>query len=156
MKKIIRIDYVKKEFDPPDFHKNWDSFIDMREAIDFASCNLKQRYGITIGSIDFTNTRCCKIVLDIPDEIAIGFNIGHHLRGIAAYLLKKSDNKDIYAKNKVGNRLLVFSEEVEQINKSGLNDEQRIRLLRDISILACYYDPYNTEKLKRILEILYE
>ena len=130
--------------------------MDVREAIEFAACNLKQRYGVTIGPIEFTGNCYYKIVLDIPDEIAIGFNIGHHLRGISAYLLKKSDNKDIYAKNKVGNRLLIFSEEIEQINKSGLNDGQRIRLLRDISILACYYDPYNTEKLKRILEILYE
>ena len=156
MKKIIRIDFAKKVFDPPNFHDTWDSFMDIREAIEFAACNLKQRYGVTIGSIEFTGNCYYKMVMDIPDEIAIRFNIGHHLRGISAYLLKKSDNKDIYAKNKIGNRLLVFSEEIEQINKSGFNDIQRLRLVRDISIMACYYDSYNTEKLKRISEILYE
>ena len=155
MRKIIRIDFAKKVFDSPTFHDTWDSFIDIMEAIEFAACNLKQRYGVTVGPIELTG-EYYKLVMDIPDEIVTGFNIGNHLRGISGYLLKKSKNKDIYAKNKVGNRLLVFSEEVEEVRKPGFDDERRLRLLRDISIMACYGDSYSTEKLNKIAKVLYE
>ena len=156
MKKIIRIDVAKPVFDPSDFHDTWDSFMDIREAIEFAACNLKQRYGVTIGPIECTGDCHFRMAIDIPDKMVSQFKIGNHLRGISDYLLKKSKHKDIYSRNKIGTRLLVFSEEIEEVRKPGFDDKRRLRLLRDISILACYYDSYNTEKLKRISEILYE
>lgn len=156
MKKTIRIAFAKPVFDPPDFHDTWDSFMDIRDAIYSAACNLRQRYGVTIGSIECTGDCHFRMAIDIPDKMVSQFKIGNHLRGISTYLLKKSKHKDIYSRNKIGTRLLVFSEEPETNMKSGFDDRQRLRLIRDISILACYYDSYNTEKLNKIAKVLYE
>lgn len=123
--------FVHIYFSRPDV-KACDHFDDICEAVKHASHNLDLRYGIAIQDPILTEDKDVILKLDIPDEYK-DFRYGNHLRGIAAYLLKHSRNKDFY------NTLL-----------SGT------RLLHYVPVKVCYSDVINTERelLEEILKKL--
>lgn len=87
-----------------------DQWDDIFNAVDTASVNLRSRYKVLVTSLEQTKHDQYILELNIPDEMASGFSIGNHLRGISSYLLSKSSRKDIYKANKIGNRLLQYVE----------------------------------------------
>ncbi len=85
-----------------------DHEVRIRDAIEFASCNLIVRYGINILEVSFDNKyNCCDIELTCKEKNIKDFsNIARRLRGIAAYLCKKYPEE--YNSMKVGTRLFYY------------------------------------------------
>lgn len=81
------------------------------EAVKYASCNLYSRYRVKIDSPimvkGYFNSYCVS-ELEIPNYLYSNFNIGNHLRGVSAYLLKNYPNH--FKPLLVGKRLLFYVE----------------------------------------------
>ena len=94
-------------------HINQAIIYDLLKAVDSASRNLKDRYGIILSVVarhHYENSIIVSLKSEFQDadEFIIN-NVGYRLKGIASYLLHKSCNKDLYAKCTVGTRLLSFN-----------------------------------------------
>lgn len=98
--------FVHIYFDRPEV-RACDHFDDICEAVKHASHNLDLKYGIAMHDPILTEDKDVVLELDIPDEYK-DFRYGNHLRGIAAYLLKHSRNKDFYKTLLTGKRLLRY------------------------------------------------
>ena len=87
--------------------------LEFSNAIAHAYCNLYSRFGIKISEakVRFHGVFpmwCVKV--NIPDDFNEEFKPGNRLRGISWWFLHKSHYKEKYAKNKIGNRLLTYTE----------------------------------------------
>lgn len=101
MKRFVHIYFAR-----PDV-KACDHIDDICEAVRHASHNLAMRYRINMHDPILTEDREVLLELDVPDDHP-DFRYGNHLRGIAAYLLKHSRNKDFYKPLLSGKRLLHY------------------------------------------------
>lgn len=83
---------------------------DIIEAVEYAGCNLFVQHKIRL-KYDQNKSQpeigIFVVGLQIPEEKAIDFNFGPHLRGISIYLLNKDKR---YGSYKVGTRLLVYQD----------------------------------------------
>lgn len=137
MKLTVELSFENRNYKAGDYY---DDFCD---AIKFASYHLYARHGVSLSDPGITNGNHVAVIIDIPDHMYETFSIGNHLRGISAYLLKSTSNKDLYRKMLVGRRLLSYYVIDDSIVTKPVSEE--IKLLRDIS-----------EKLERIESMLNE
>lgn len=79
---------------------------DVKRAIVRASLNLKYRYDIDLEQIGFTGP-VYRIRVTGPDNLIDTFSC-MRLKGIALYLLRRSDNKEKYKNMQVGKRLISY------------------------------------------------
>lgn len=129
---------------------------DLEEALEHASYNLMSRFKIKFTRIRFYR-RNLRVYLSIPDSN--DQNINRKLRGISAYLLKKSENKEFYNGLVVGNRLLCYRD-VTDINRQDHEEKEEIvdniKIIKQLIALIESGKESDKEKLLKINNILNE
>lgn len=94
--------YVNIEFASPKI-KAVDYFDDIFNAVDYAKLNLKSRRNIHLHNPIISAGRVW-----VPVTHFGPFNAGYSLRGIAYYLLHRTNGSTDYSKYYVGKRLLIY------------------------------------------------
>ncbi|MCC8151367.1 MAG: hypothetical protein LIO96_07930 [Lachnospiraceae bacterium] len=100
--------YVQINFTSP-LVATIDKFDDIWKGVQSARLNLEVRHNVILRNLMICNNKVV-LSLDVPDEIADGFSIGNHLRGISTWLLS---NRSEYQGYVVGKRLLTYTEVTE-------------------------------------------
>lgn len=80
---------------------------DIRNAVKSASCNLFSRHKISLSNPIFGSLGDCTVVVSVPEDKEFK-NPGARLRGVASYLLDKSEHSDIFKSHTIGDRLLSY------------------------------------------------
>ena len=70
----------------------YQNFKEIREAVYNASLRLYSKHGVQIKDVQTVGEQVIMHVM-IPDEIASNFQLGYHLRGVSAYLMKHYKEK---------------------------------------------------------------
>jgi hypothetical protein len=100
---MTKTEHVLFEFAHPCL-KAVDHFDDLSDAIDYASVNLRARHHIKLHKPIRVNDFVVSAI-DIPDDLD-SMSFGVHLKGVAAYLLNKTDFP--YKDYRIGTRLLYY------------------------------------------------
>lgn len=144
---------VQIEFADPAI-KAIDYISDIRKAAENAGLNLFSRYNVQLQYPMPDRDRVI-VEIKIPEEIADGFAIGNHLRGISNFLLSKWSDR--YQKYLIGKRLLIYN----VLDGSDLK-ENVIAPVDRLEAVACFAkllernDEEAMEMICRILSILNE
>ena len=122
----------------------YQNFKEIREAVYNASLRLYSKHGVQIMHVM------------IPDEIASNFQLGYHLRGVSAYLMKHYKEK--YSKLLVAKKLLTYTVIPMQTytNETELTMNERFSAGIHFLELLKNTDETSMAKIRRILKILQE
>lgn len=131
-----------------------DHIQDIRKAAENAGLNLYSRYNVQLQYPMPDGDRVV-VEIKIPEEIAVTFKIGNHLRGISNFLL--STWNDRYHPYLVGKRLLNYNELDESDQKEiGLAAVDRLEAVAAFARLLERNDEEAMDMISRILVILKE
>ena len=146
MKYISR--FVQLDFADPMIDAS-DNIEYIREAVEFAKCNLLSRHGILLEPPIITEFNRVVIEVKVPEDKNENFSIGKRLRGIPAYLLRTYPEKF----HKQNNRVF-FYRESDTIRK---DDHSKISLwvrTNAMSKFATLLNRDDEESINKILEII--
>ena len=106
-----------------------DRFNDICEASAFAALNLRARFNIELHRPIVVDGRVwLPVICESPLD-----NLGHRLKGIANYLLNKTDGSFDYSKYRIGNRLLFYEEYANIPAGAGSNNvTYRVMTIKEI------------------------
>jgi hypothetical protein len=131
----------------------YENFADIREAVYSQSLGLYSKYNVQIINVVSNNE---KVIMNIriPDDIVHNFNIGNHMRGVSAYLIRNKNEK--YAQYLVGNRLLKYIEiPTPNENEENISFSNKLSAIGEFIELLKHDDETSREKISKIIEILY-
>jgi hypothetical protein len=133
----------------------YENFSEIKKAVENASLGLYSKYDVQIKDVQAVGEQVIMHVT-IPDEIAPTFQIGYHLRGVSAYLMKHYKEK--YSPLIVAKKLLVYTVIPTQTynDESELTLNDRLTAISDFSELLKNTDAVSMDKITRILDILKE
>lgn len=132
-----------------------DCIQDLRKAAKSASLNLYSKYNVRIELPRIVNDTLVVMDIRIPEEIADTFNMGNHLRGVSAYLMKYCDGR--YNDAVVGHRILQYIViPAPESDDTQIPMAQRFSLISEIAELLKNSDSMTNDKIARIIAILHE
>ena len=133
----------------------YQNFKEIREAVYNASLRLYSKHGVQIKDVQTVGEQVIMHVM-IPDEIASNFQLGYHLRGVSAYLMKHYKEK--YSKLLVAKKLLTYTVIPMQTytNETELTMNERCSAGIHFLELLKNTDETSMAKIRRILKILQE
>lgn len=146
---------VQVEFANPAF-KAVECIADIRKAAENASLHLFSQYDVRLEMPRVINDYQVVMDVRIPDNIVENFQIGNHLRGIAAYLIKYCDGK--YDNAAVGKRLLSYTvvSDAQYKKSDNYNIEQKLSLISQLIEVLKSNDKLSLQKIEKIKKILSE
>ena len=148
MEKKVQIDLASKKSTASA------NYAEIKEAIENASLGLFSKYSVQIVDVLAINGTIV-MSMRIPDDIVETFNIGNHMRGVSAYLLKKYNDK--FSNLVVGKRLLNYT-----VIASPPEQENPISFLNKLSAISKFVellkhdDAESEAKIYKIIAILNE
>ena len=142
--------YIQIEFADPSI-RAIDHIQYIRDAAHSAGMNLFSRYDV---QLDYPMPYGDRVIVEIriPVEIADGFAVGNHLRGMSDYLLKRSP--DIYKDKQVGKRLLNYVEVSDPNMSSEMTDFDSLDLMIAFAALLKKRDDLSLDKIRTIASVL--
>jgi hypothetical protein len=133
----------------------FENFAEIKKAVENAAIRLSQNYDVHIKDVQAVGGKVIMHVT-IPDEIASTFQVGYHMRGVSAYLMKHYHEK--YSALIVAKKLFVYTviptQSYNEDSEFTLND--RLSAISDFSQLLKKTDAVSINKITRILDILKE
>ena len=148
--KTVQVEFANTEF------KAVNHIADIRKAAENARLHLFSKYDVRLEMPRVINDYQVVMEVRIPDDIVDNFQIGNHLRGISAYLLKYCDSK--YENAVVGKRLLSYTvlSDVQYKKSDNYNIEQKLSLISQVINLLKSNDSLSLKKIEKIKGILAE
>lgn len=133
----------------------YEHYPEIKKAVESASLGLYSKHDVQIKDVQAVGEHVIMHVA-IPDDIAPTFQIGYHLRGISAYLMR--NYRDTYAPLIVAKKLLVYTVIPTQTDSddNALTINDRLSAISDFVELLKSNDVLSINKVTRILEILRE
>lgn len=133
----------------------YEHYSEIKKAVESASLGLYSKYDVQIKDVQAVGGHVIMHVA-IPNEIASTFQIGYHLRGISAYLMR--NYRDTYAPLIVAKKLLVYTVIPTQTDSddNALTINDKLSAISDFVELLKSNDALSINKATRILEILRE
>lgn len=144
----FKVEFVSKEISA------FEAFQDLEKATENASVNLFAKYNIQLELPRIIEDNIVVLDVFLPDSLAKNFNIGPHMKGIAAYLLKQCSGYERYI---VSKRLLTYTiipAPDESNNLIPVGD--RLRAISDFAKLLEKNDRCSVKKIQKIMNILKE
>lgn len=149
MKYISR--FVQLDFADPTINAS-DNIDYIREAVEFAKCNLLSRHGILLEPPIITEFNRVVIEVKVPEDKNENFSTGKRLRGIPAYLLRTYPEKF----HKQNNRIFFYreSDTIQKDDHCKLSLGVRTNAMSKFATLLGRNDKESIDKIMKILAIL--
>ena len=144
--RFVQLDFADSTIDTSD---NIDY---IREAVEFAKCNLLSRHGILLEPPIITEFNRVVIEVKVPEDKNENFSTGKRLSGISAYLLRTYPEKF----HKQNNRLFHYIESntIRNGERGKLSIAVRTDAMAKFAVLLGRNDKESIDKIVKILNIL--